>query len=390
MDYIDFALTYDTVYKTNGNPNKTETYEGLYDFGKNVLLNEEKYLQAAIINEYRDETVIPDILENHPDITVKDIQHEYITAYYSQINMVKYTTQPHTAEAMITYYDMAKDDKNSLSYKAEEYLQLSPDNPNYDKYSSVDSEESYRKWVAVIECKNECFSNYDPSGNIYYISASFAKQNEYDIYFVDTNNKYVTYDNHNDGYHTSGRNGKNQRGFYITPKYEIDNNGELTIVENAPKIKKIIIVSRNSLMSNSFQVNVDTATKHNAKMDKLKQYVVTDVKSGTNKWSFKTNFDKERVVVTRLAYEEGFSLKMTDAFGNRKDVKVFNGQGGFVSFISGTGECTYELEFYTPYLKIGSLISSLSTFVFFSTMIAYMYVDLRRENKQLLGSWRNK
>ena len=389
-DYIDFALTYDTVYPVNGNPSKTDQYDGLYDFGKSVLLNEEKYLQAAIINEYRDETVIPDILENHPDITVKETPHDYMTTYYSHISTVGYTTQSYSAEAMITYYDMTTNGKNSLECKAEEYLNLSPTNPDYKKYPSADSKETYRKWVAVIECKNECFSNYDPAGNTYYLTASYAKQNEYDIYFVDTNNQFVTFDNHNDGYHTSGRSGKNQRGFYIAPKYEVNSDGEITIVENAPKIKKIIIVSRNSIMANYFQVYVDTATKHNAKMNKLKEHVVTDVKSGTNKWSFKTNFDKEKIVVTRLAYEEGFSLKMTDAYGNKKDVKVFNGQGGFVSFISGTGECAYELQFYTPYLKLGSLISSLSTFVFFSTMIAYMYIDLRRENKQLLGSWRNK
>ena len=390
MDYIDFALTYDAVYVTNGDPSKTEQYENLYDFGKNVLLNEEKYLQAAIINNFRDETVIPDIVENHPDITVKEPVHDYATTYYSRISVVGYTTQPYSADGMITLYDMSKNDNNSLGYKASEYLTLNPDNPNYDKYANAGSEEAYRKWVAVIESKDECFPNYDPTGNIYYVSASFAKKNEYDIYFVDTNNQFVTYDNHNDGYHTSGRSGKNQRGFYIAPKYEIDSNGELTIVENAPKIKKIIIVSRHSLMSNNYSIYVDTATKHNAKMEKLKQYVVTDVKSDTNKWSFKTNFDKERVIVTRLAYEEGFSLKMADAYGNKKDVKVFNGQGGFVSFISGTGECTYELEFYTPYLKLGSLVSSLSTFAFFTTMIAYMYVDLRRENKQLLGTWRIK
>lgn len=390
MDYIDFALTYDTVYITDGNPSKSEQYEGLYSYGKSVLLNEEKYLQAAIINNYRDESIIPDILANHPDIIVKEPEHDYTTTYYTHISISNYSSSTSSSEAMITYYDMSKNDKSSLDYKAEEYLQLSPDNPNYDKHSTPGQDEAYRKWVAVIECKNECFSSYDPKGNIYYVGASFAKQNEYDIYFVDTNNQFVTFDNHNDGYHTSGRTGKNQRGFYVTPKYEINADGELTIVKDAPKIKKIIIVSRNSLMANNFQVYVDTATKHNAKMDKLKQYVVTDVKSGTNEWSFKTNFDKERVVVTRLAYEEGFSLKMIDAYGNKKNVKVFNGQGGFVSFISGVGECTYQLEFYTPYLKIGSLISSLSTFAFFSTMIAYMYVDLRREDKKLIGSFRTK
>ena len=382
MDYIDFALTYDTVYETNGNPSEMEKYDGLYDKGKNVLLNEEKYLSGAIINSYRDESLIPDIIENHPDIVVKNSENGYLTEYYSHISVANYTTQSYPQEAMMVYYDMYKDGKTSLDYNASEYLTLSPDNDNFDKYATAGSESNYRKWVAVIECKNEYFSNYDPSGNIFYITASFSKQHEYDIYFVDTSNQFVTYDNHNDGYYSSSRSGKNQRGFYIAPKYEIGEDGQLSIVENAPKIKKIIIVSRSNFMNEYFQVYVDTATKHNAKMNKLKEYLVTDVKSSTNSWSFKTNFDKERVVVTRLAYEDGFTLKMTDELGNKKNVKVFNGQGGFVSFISGKGQCTYELEFYTPYLKLGSYISSISTFMFFSTMLSYMYIEMRREEKR--------
>ena len=63
---------------------------------------------------------------------------------------------------------------------------------------------------------------------------------------------------------------------------------------------------------------------------------------------------------------------MKDENGKESDVKVFNGQGGFVSFISGKGACSYELEFYTPYLSIpdgmpvkGDKASSYDIMVFF-------------------------
>ena len=118
-------------------------------------------------------------------------------------------------------------------------------------------------------------------------------------------------------------------------------------------------------------------------MNKLKEYVVSDVKTSANKYSFKTNFDKNRVVVTRLAYEKGFKLKMIDEQGVKHDLKVFNGQGGFVSFISGKGNCSYTLEFYTPYLAIGSLVSSISVFVFVSSIVGYLYLDLRRKEKEI-------
>ena len=133
-----------------------------------------------------------------------------------------------------------------------------------------------------------------------------------------------------------------------------------------------------------YDVWIDSYTKHEQKMNKLKEYVVTDVKSSANKYSFKTNFDKNRVVVTRLAYEKGFKLKMIDANGKKQDLKVFNGQGGFVSFISGTGECSYSLEFYTPNLAIGSIVSALSAFVFTSSIVGYLYLDMRKKEKETL------
>ena len=387
IDYIDFALTYDKVYETNGNPLLNgDNYEHLYDHGKTVLLNEELYLKGAIINDFRDESVVPDIKENHPDIFIEEIPNVYLNNYYHRISMIGYTKNAYSEEAMITYYDMTEHGKNSLDYEASEYLKLGPTNNDYSKYKNPGKDDVYRKWVAVIEAKDECFPEYDPKGNVFYIAASFTKKHEFDIYLVDTNNQIVTYDNHNDGYHSSSRPGKNQRAFYVTPTYGLDGNGELTIVKDAPKIKKIIIVSRHECMDSLFATYIDTATKHQAKMEQLKQYQVTDVKSETNKYTFKTNFDKERVVVTRLAYEDGFSLTMRDSSGSKKNLKVFNGQGGFVSFISGTGECTYELSYYTPYLKAGSYISCAGTFIFFSLFISYMYVDLRREDKRILES----
>ena len=271
-----------------------------------------------------------------------------------------------------------------MDYSAKEYLSLSASSDEFEKAKYPGNKEQYRKWAAVVEAREECFPNYDPNGNIFYISASYAKKHEFDIYFVDTNNEYVTFDNHNDGYHSSSRSGKEKRGFYVAPTYGVDENGNLTIVKPAPKIKKIIIVSRNDYMDTAYNLMIDTATAQKAKIDKLKEYVITDVKSSSNTYTFKTNFDKERVVVTRLAYEDGFSLKMVDSLGQEKTIKAFNAQGGFVSFVSGAGECSYKLEFYTPYLKVASYISSIGVLSFFTTLLACTYLELRKEERKII------
>lgn len=38
---------------------------------------------------------------------------------------------------------------------------------------------------------------------------------------------------------------------------------------------------------------------------------------------------------------------MIDSIGKKTNVGVFNAQGGFVSFVSGVGNCSYLLEYET-------------------------------------------
>ena len=385
MDYIDFALTYDNVYEVYGNPTEEANGKDSYTLYtatgyKSVMLNEEMYMSGAIINTFRDESVVPNIKDNYSDITVSQPLEKRLSDYYFHLN---------SGFATYTLYDIKSARDSSLSLTAKEYLELcNPDNDTFKHYTSgkpKDDVDNYRRYVEVIESKIEYFSNYDPRGNVFYITASFFKNHEVDIYFVDINNKIITYDNHNDGFLDSGRSGKEWRAFYITPQYGLDENGQLVITKDAPKIKKIILAARNSGFEfGGYDIWIDTYTKHESKMNKLKEYAVTDVKSSANRYSFKTNFDKNRVVVTRLAYEKGFKLKMIDENGIKHNVDVFNGQGGFVSFISGKGACSYTLEFYTPNLAIGSLISSISTFIFSSSIVGYLFIDMKKKEKEML------
>ena len=395
MDYIDFALTYDTIYEVYGNPTEDpqkhpygyDNYTLYQATGyKNVMLNEEMYMSGAIVNTFRDETLLPRIKENYPDIIVTEPLSSTMNSYYSFVSK---------SNASFTLYDIKPTRESSLSMDAKEYLDLcNPSNDTFTHYSLKtgsspkidDNIDKYRRFVEVIEAKSDSFINYDPKGNIFFVTASFSDNHDVDIYLVDNHNEIITYDNHNDGYLNSGRAGKEYRAFYATPQYALDENGNLVMTKEAPKIKKIIIVSRNKVFNYSnFDVYVGSYTKHEKKMNSLKQYVVTDVKSSSNKYSFKTDFDMNRVVVTRLAYEKGFTLKMTDENGNTQNVEIFNGQGGFVSFISGKGKCSYELEFYTPNLKVGSIISAISTFVFISSIVGYMFIDMKKKEKEILS-----
>ena len=390
MDYIDFALTYDAVYETNGNPTESDNYENLYVAGKDVLGIEELYFKGAIVNKYRSEKALQDIKDNCESITVKDPE-VFTNGGYYHLTTQKYTTTPNDYyDAMTTFYDIysgvnSKGEKtNSLGLMAEEYLTLlNRDKDNFDKLPNPESAEDERRWVCVIDTLHDNFPKYDPNGNIFFVKSSMANDYEVDIYFVDTNNQIVTYDNHNDGFYNSNRVGKDIRTFYITPEYSVDDSGKLTKTKDAPKISKVIFASRSKKIGAYPSIYVGTAAEFQNKLDTLKQYVVTDVKSSANTYKFKTNFEKNRVVVTRLAYEEGFTLKMVDESGKKTNVEVFNGQGGFVSFVSGTGNCSYTLEFYTPYLKIASYISMIGVTAFIGSIVGYLYLDMRKKEKEM-------
>ena len=390
QNYLDLALSYDKVFKTFGNPVEKDSYSGLYDMhrDRNVLLNEEMYLSNAIINSYHESEIIDEIINSHNDISVVESFDKNISDFYKRLNIKRYTSSgfESTDEAMLTYFDMYSDNNLSTDLSAEEFLQL---NRNHDKYvrQPYPSEANEdKRYIAVIESRDSCFPNYDPSGNIYYLNLSFVTYFDFDVYFVNNSNEIVTFDNHNDANFNSDRRGTEWRGFYISPTYSFDENGNIVSNNDAPKISKIIIVSKNKRMAVDVDVLIGTNTLYEQQINNLKMYPVYDVISSTNSYKFKTNFEKERVVVTRLAYEDGFSLKITRSNGQKEKIKVFNGQGGFASFISGVGECSYELTYSTPYFGLGSLLSAIGVTAFLSSLISYYYIETRKKESLVLDS----
>ena len=382
-DYIDFALTYDSYYEVEGNPAESSKYSGLNYNTRNELLNEELYLQTAIINKYREPELINELKNEQSDIQLIAYDNRQISDYYYELKIGRYGTSIDSDDAVLTYYDFYSAGETTLGVNAKEYLSLNNSITKYTKLGKVTDFNGQQRYVEVIESKDSYFPNYDPLGNVFYLTSSFDDGYETDIYFVDIDNKIVTFDDHNDGYTHASSAGKEERGFYIAPVYNVSSDGEISIIKDAPKIKKIIVVNRGNKINTTHHICIDSFTSLKAKTDALKANVVSDVQIGTNKYTFKTNFGSERIVVTRLAYEDGFTLIAKDIYGNKKDINVFNAQGGFVSFISEKGAWSYELSFYTPNLKTASLISCFGIIGYFTTMISFIYLDIRKKDSNL-------
>lgn len=377
-NYIDFALSFDSIYGTENNVS--------------VISQENLFLQSAIIkNSDKNNHLADRLVEEHPDLSLTDTY----TSYFTLVSPDKTYTDNQYA---LTYYDIKSQPaadgsiKNASSLGVDEMIGLDYNTSSYDKFSSVTypnklTQGDYSRYIAVITCPvGKSAEKYSADGYMYYIKNSYESQKKVDIYLVDDNGKVITYDNHTDYAFSSSWSSKSYRAFYVSPTYSVDENGKYVSNHDAPHIKKIVIVSRNYKLESNYNFYYGTYNDYLARLQKFYDNPITDIHYRTNHFDFKTNFAKERIVVTRLAYEEGFTLKMTDSTGKTKEIETFIADGGFVGFISGVGECSYTLDFYPPGLTTGSNLSAIGIALFFSTLLLHSYLNIYLRQKNLIYS----
>ena len=165
---------------------------------------------------------------------------------------------------------------------------------------------------------------------------------------------------------------------------ELYGNGNL--VKPAPQLAKIIVAHRERKIVSKYTLSRIYYEKYTAQEERyahLKQNAPTDVVYSTNKFTFKTNFSSSRVVVTQIAYEDGWSVIARNNLGEVKKLNVYMLQGGFVSFVAPSGNYSYELTYYTPYLELGSYLSDIGLFIFLTSYFGYLYMDNELKSSSL-------
>ena len=99
---------------------------------------------------------------------------------------------------------------------------------------------------------------------------------------------------------------------------------------------------------------------------------VENVKYSADEFTFTSNFESNRFVLSRVAYDQGWKISAKDnATGKTQQIKVYKGNGGFVSFVAPKGNYSYTMTYETPYLGIAYLVSALATTSFFVSMVGY-------------------
>lgn len=178
------------------------------------------------------------------------------------------------------------------------------------------------------------------------------------IYLYDQDGKEICSDKHMKHGYDKSADKKYERGFYVDrPVYKIKVVVKDTFKSTATLCKP-----------NATYQYYDS---YKANLDNQKQYQFTNVKVGTNKYTFSSNLNKDMISVLSIPYDTGWNLYRYDEDNNKEEIKVYKGQGGFVSFVNEKGAYSYKLVYTTPHLDIGCL-----GFIAGSMICATLYYSL--------------
>ena len=211
------------------------------------------------------------------------------------------------------------------------------------------------------------------AGTTLYVRAPFSGSKKYNFYFLDSNNKIFMYDAHDDD---TTDNVNYMRAFYIKK--------DVYSIAVCPKYFESF------LYPSTIRLYTESKTDYETRRDALNTNPIENVKYQKDKFTFDTHYDQPQFVVSRVAYDKGWSIKgKNNDTGETFDVKVYKGNGAFVSFVAPKGNISYTMTYMTPYLKSAYLISALSVTCFFASLMGYhlfvekkhYYLDkLHREN----------
>ncbi|MCD8195002.1 MAG: YfhO family protein [Coprobacillus sp.] len=382
-NFIDFAFSYDNVTPVNNEEDPDATLSGA---NIDALRNEELYLKTGLLDYQDVEEIIRDTNGAITESTV------YSTSEADFTNIpINYLDAPVDGKEVTTYngsgiishiyktekraYDLTLDEIKDL-HVTNEREDLRIDKPGSSDGSYIVFFYEMAKGNPIGSTLNEDGSwTSDEGGVCLYLYAPFQNSYKVDVYLIDYDGNFITYDRHNDDHTTNNR--KSMRAFYSRAERDEEGN----IISPAREIQYLVIIPRYYGIS-SYSLYYETYSTFKETTDVLQEYPVENVQYSTNKFEFTTNYDSQRFVVTQIPYDAGWSVKATNSEGETKDLKVYKAQGGFVGFVAEEGYTEYKMTYYTPYLRLGTYMSIAGTFIFVTSFASYYYMSW----KHLMGT----
>ena len=327
-----FGYAYDTIYNGTLDISRTEItcVKNAIAMSKSPVVSKEDAVEITNAT-------------NHINLL---IEKDEVSSIKPQYNGTHYTHRLYHMDNYSKYYDFAN----------------IPDIPNdYEATTSYDSKDAM-KYFAFYTSRVANQPLYK-AGTTLYIRAPFTGSRKYNFYFLDENNKIFMMDAHDDD---NNDNTSYLRGFYLT--------------RDVYKIAACGKYFESYLSDSNIRLYVESKDDYQTRMDALRANPITDVKYTADKFTFKTNFDKNKFVVSQVAYDTGWKIKAKDnTTGKVTDIKTYLGNGGFVSFVAPVGDYSYTMTYETPYLVLSYVVSCFSFVSFFISMLGYhLYQEKKR------------
>ena len=353
----DFGYTYDTVY--NGS------------LAKGVRSSSETITNSMI-------------LSTTPLISEKDAEeiankYEDITITASKPSTSTFGLIPKAASYDYKFYDItAVTGKPAKDYPFENIASI-PTSGTFSEttYKRTDSSghSNAQRYYAFYESNTPGEPLFKADTAIY-ARAKFSGADKYDFYFLDKENNIVMYDCHDD---STTDNTSWMRGFYTRE--------DIYKMAICGKFDNSYLISESNLEVIYFYK--EDRADYEARREAMNAVQVDNVKYSKDKFTFTSNFDSNRFVVSRVAYDKGWSITAKDnVTGKTQPIKVYKGNGGFVSFVAPKGNYSYTMIYETPYLAISYLISALTATTFFVSLVGYQIYQDRKRQHYLDGIFR--
>lgn len=230
---------------------------------------------------------------------------------------------------------------------------------NWSSYLDIDTS----KYSIGSECdsRGKCFIT---------VHAKMGENLDITLYGGEGENEYViTSDRHMTHYFGTGGDVKYQRGFYVNEKV---NRIEVKVYDTLTLSERLYFP----------YITYQYEDNYNEDISKLKESPLENISHTANTFSFDTSFNKDKMVVLQIPYDTGWSLQKTDTNNNQEEVKIYKGQGGFISFYGESGDLHYFLKYETPLLKEGIYLLAVGSFLVGAYYLAYTRFYLNKKRYQ--------
>ena len=331
------------------------TYDSLYngDLSKNVRTSSE-----SVINSIN--------LSSKPLVSKED--GEEIVSKYSNIavdsvrtNTSSFHLLTNSADYDYKFYDIRSVTNRNAQYYDFDKISTIPETftpvTDYVRYD----DNGYSKathYYAIYEPKTAGEPLFK-AGTALYVRAKFSPSEKYDFYFIDKENNIVMFDAHDDD---TTDNTSWMRCFYVRE--------DIYRLAMCGKWGESFFLTDKGLETIYFYG--ESQADYEARREAISNKLVKDVKYSADKFTFTSDFDDNRFVLSRVAYDVGWKIKAKNLdTGKTENIKVYKGNGGFVSFVAPQGHYSYTMEYETPYLAVSYLVSALTVTSFFVSLAGY-------------------